>query len=292
MTTDISALDSVLSAGWCLLPKKILFDAKLTDKQKLLYAFISSYTSERGYCWASNAYLAQKFDCTEKWVSTCINQIKRRGYFKVLLIRDGITDEVKQRRIYLATPTPGDVFTPSPSLQGGVSHKKRGGTPQKQEYNKERILKKEEEETKPATPFSFQPHQTAKALATIFGDTDPETDFQQKDIANLIYRTMQDVSMDDVKYAHHEQTRDEKRRQKGETGFAWLFDVNWNGKYSAERITRYAKKYLDKRSQLKRQDELKQLKQKKQTPEITAAAPEQVANIINAVRKKLKSPIK
>jgi hypothetical protein len=277
---NTGAIDTILASGWCLLPKQILFDHQLTDKEKLLYAFISSYTAERGYCWASNEYLATKFACTPKWISTCINKIKRRGYFKVLLIRDSITDQVRQRRIYLSIPQLSSIQAPESTKKGGVSHKKRGGIPEKWEYNKERLLKKEEVAPPPPYEKTYLPNKTATLIAAVFADTDPDTDFAQRDIAAILYQVLSEVSLDHVQAAHIEQLKDEKRRSKGETGFAWLFDVNWHGKYAIDRITRYAKKHIDKRAQIQRQAQLKAQSQRPAQPEEPAADPERAAAII------------
>lgn len=241
MGTDQNAVDSILSAGWCILPKRILFDPGLTNKEKLLYAFISSYTAQRGYAFASNAYLAKKFGCTVNWISACINNIKRRGYFRIILIRDKFTDEVKQRRIYLASPNISDVNTPSPTFQGGVSQKNRGGTPEKAKYNKKRRIKREEEEDAPPPPVTYQPKKLTAIVQDIFHDTDPDLKIEGKALMAAIHVVFQTYDHAQIVAAHQACRADKTRRAKGETGFDYLFDSAWQGKYAVERIGRYAK---------------------------------------------------
>lgn len=57
---EINTYDWIMSDGYWIMPNKVLFDKNLSDKQKLLYCLISSLCAEKGYCWASNNYLAEK----------------------------------------------------------------------------------------------------------------------------------------------------------------------------------------------------------------------------------------
>ena len=48
---------------------KILLDKSLTDRQKLLLALISNLSNERGFCFASNDYLAKCLNCSVTFIS-------------------------------------------------------------------------------------------------------------------------------------------------------------------------------------------------------------------------------
>ena len=73
-------------AYWAVLPAEIRYDPKLPDKAKLLYAEISSLTSETGFCWASNEHFCQLYDCTERTIRRLISALAARGY---ITIQDG-----------------------------------------------------------------------------------------------------------------------------------------------------------------------------------------------------------
>lgn len=91
----------LLSRGWCHLPKIVLFDPELTDKEKLLFAFITSYMAQEGYCWMSNNFLADQFGVSREWVSGCIKKLKDLEYFTAEYIRESGKKEIKERHLYL-----------------------------------------------------------------------------------------------------------------------------------------------------------------------------------------------
>lgn len=69
-----------LSQGYWIMANVVLFDKRLTDKQKLLYCLITSLCAERGYCWASNKYLWEKLDAKEWTISNWVKALIELGY--------------------------------------------------------------------------------------------------------------------------------------------------------------------------------------------------------------------
>jgi len=65
------------------MPNNILFDKNLSDKQKLLYCYISSLCAEKWYCWASNKYIWQKLWVNETTISTHINILGKLWYIEI-----------------------------------------------------------------------------------------------------------------------------------------------------------------------------------------------------------------
>lgn len=47
---------------WAVLPAKVRYDKTLRPNAKLLYAEITALADARGYCWATNGYLAELFE--------------------------------------------------------------------------------------------------------------------------------------------------------------------------------------------------------------------------------------
>ena len=70
-------------AYWAVLPAEIRYDPELPDKAKLLYAEISSLTSETGFCWATNEYFAQLYGITDRTVRRLISSLAARGYVRI-----------------------------------------------------------------------------------------------------------------------------------------------------------------------------------------------------------------
>lgn len=67
----------VMSEWYWIMANVVLFDNRLTDKQKLLYCLISSLCAEKWYCRASNKYLWEKLWVKEwtisQWVKALID---------------------------------------------------------------------------------------------------------------------------------------------------------------------------------------------------------------------------
>lgn len=67
----------LMSEWYWIMANVVLFDNRLTDKQKLLYCLISSLCAEKWYCRASNKYLWEKLWVKEwtisQWVKALID---------------------------------------------------------------------------------------------------------------------------------------------------------------------------------------------------------------------------
>lgn len=81
-------------AYWAVIPAELRRDENLPANAKLLYGDISALTSERGYCFAGNEYLAGLYGWTERSVQRLIAALAGRGYIRVEMVPG------KERRIY------------------------------------------------------------------------------------------------------------------------------------------------------------------------------------------------
>lgn len=59
---------------------EILSSAELSDKEKLLLALIGNLQNQKGYCYASNEYMAQILKCTPNNVCRLISHLHEMGY--------------------------------------------------------------------------------------------------------------------------------------------------------------------------------------------------------------------
>lgn len=91
--------ENIFSAGWGIIPNKIIHDDSINSLAKLLYCEITSLCAERGYCWASNRYLAGKFGVTMRSITRAITQLEKYLMFEN---RGGA-----QRRIWVHHVKPG-----------------------------------------------------------------------------------------------------------------------------------------------------------------------------------------
>ena len=129
-------------AYWAVLPAEIRYDPELPDKAKLLYAEISSLTSETGYCWASNEYFCELYSVTERTVRRLISILAARGYIR---IQDG-NGGAGRRKIFAGI----NPLTGNPDKNFREPGQKFPGNPDK---NVPRIKKENQErDQNPQTP--------------------------------------------------------------------------------------------------------------------------------------------
>jgi hypothetical protein len=83
-----------------VLPSSILVNNNLDPSHIKLYAFVKGLTRLKGYCYASNAYLAYLTNCSERHVSRMLNQLSEEGFLEIDVDKRGIH---WQRRIYLGS---------------------------------------------------------------------------------------------------------------------------------------------------------------------------------------------
>lgn len=93
----INTYDWIMSEWYWIMPNKILFDKNLSDKQKLLYCLISSLCAEKGYCWASNDYLAEKIWYNKKNMYRLLQWLINEWYVNIVANKE----IGNQRRIYI-----------------------------------------------------------------------------------------------------------------------------------------------------------------------------------------------
>ena len=85
---------------YSVIPATVLYDKELKANEKLLYAIITSLVCKKGYCFASNKYLAEKLDVNSKTVSSWISDLRDKGFIIVELIRNE-NNQIIQRKIYI-----------------------------------------------------------------------------------------------------------------------------------------------------------------------------------------------
>jgi len=85
-----------------LIPATVRYCEGLIPNAKLLYCEITALTTEKGHCWASNAYFANLYGVSEYTVSRWISQLQEFGFITVKLDKKA----GNQRLIYIKEGTP------------------------------------------------------------------------------------------------------------------------------------------------------------------------------------------
>lgn len=67
------------------MPNVVLYSTELTDKQKLLFCMISSLCAEKGYCRATNEYIAEKLWVEIRTIRRNISQLQEKWFIAIEL---------------------------------------------------------------------------------------------------------------------------------------------------------------------------------------------------------------
>ena len=66
-----------------VLPESVLGDNRLTYFERILLIDIVSLCKKNGYCWPTNRYFMNKFNCTKTTVSKSISSLSKIGYIDI-----------------------------------------------------------------------------------------------------------------------------------------------------------------------------------------------------------------
>lgn len=98
-----------------VIPYPVLVSQDLKPNSKILYGIITSLATQKGYCYASNSYLAKIIGSSNGAVSRYVAELVDYGFLGSEYVKQG--KETKERRLYVL----GDSI-----LQGGSSIRKGG----------------------------------------------------------------------------------------------------------------------------------------------------------------------
>jgi len=66
-----------------VIPEAVLGDNRLTFLERLLLIEIVSLCKKNGYCWPTNRYFMDKFDCTKPTISKSISSLSKYNYIDI-----------------------------------------------------------------------------------------------------------------------------------------------------------------------------------------------------------------
>ena len=162
-------------AYFCIAPSHLLLDTRLSDAEKILFMIVNGLTRQRGYCWASDKYLAEKTGVTPQEIKKRLKVLEELGY---------ITRETKRkdnglnwdRKIFSnynhedAIRRPREVHTaPSEALYGAQNNNNINNIREKEEGAQSAPARE-----RAPTPMPAAPLPKAKERATHVATTDEE----------------------------------------------------------------------------------------------------------------------
>ena len=70
-------------AFWSVIPATVIDDMSIPANAKILYGVLSSLMRREGYCWPSNAQLAEAMHCSEDVVKRWVSALAEAGHIRV-----------------------------------------------------------------------------------------------------------------------------------------------------------------------------------------------------------------
>ncbi len=110
-------MSEIYRSLYSVIPARVRDDHILRPNAKLLYGELSALAQAEGYCWASNAYLAEQLGIASKTVAGLLKQLKDREHIHLEVERDEETNEVLRRKIWICGP-PGSSVPPPLKIEG------------------------------------------------------------------------------------------------------------------------------------------------------------------------------
>ena len=83
------------------IPREILLNEELNDKEKIVLSIVLCLSSELGYCFAGNRYLSNVLGVTINRVSKIISSLKDKGFIEVNINYDDEKKYIRSRELKL-----------------------------------------------------------------------------------------------------------------------------------------------------------------------------------------------
>lgn len=105
-----------MERNWfAVLTAQVLYDTKITDTQKILYAIVSNLTNATGYCYATNSYLADIMNCSQESIRRHLSALEGAGYINRRMTKNKGRE---QRLLYLNAIPPTELCTTPHRVKG------------------------------------------------------------------------------------------------------------------------------------------------------------------------------
>lgn len=165
---------------YVVVPTAVLMDERLTPNAKLLFGIIGNLANQRGYCFASNAYISELFGMHELTISRLINELIKAEW---IIKFEEITNNGSQRRLRLNHEALAN------SSIGG-KQKSIGGVNDSVNHNNIRLIVKEEYINNDMVNNSVNPHEIVnnQSIQILGKHSDKYVTIQPKTLGSIKYR--------------------------------------------------------------------------------------------------------
>lgn len=105
---------------YAIIPAAVRYDKRVPPAARLLYGELTALSNKEGFCWASNNYFAELYDCTPQAISRWIKALAEAGHIVVEYVRREDSPVVESRKISI------NKNTLSINCSGGINKLLRG----------------------------------------------------------------------------------------------------------------------------------------------------------------------
>lgn len=133
---------------WSIIPNNVLSATNIKANAKLLYAKVTSLQSARGYCFATNKYLAEGLGIAPDTVTRLLKELSDAGYLRLEIVK-GKDNQIMERRIFPTITLPTIALSSRTNVRDPIGQ--ISDTPIGQ-ISEERINTENKEEIPPKAP--------------------------------------------------------------------------------------------------------------------------------------------
>lgn len=72
-----------MEENFIIIPENIYRDERLSPRAVLLYGLVWAFSNERGFCWASNAALAERLHISKSRLSHLVSELNSCGLIRL-----------------------------------------------------------------------------------------------------------------------------------------------------------------------------------------------------------------
>ena len=91
------------------IPKEILLNSELTDKEKIVLSIAISFSEDNKTCYVGNRYLSKLLNVTQNRASKIVSALQDKGYVDIQMDYYEDKKSIKNRRIILKDKTTQDI---------------------------------------------------------------------------------------------------------------------------------------------------------------------------------------
>lgn len=82
------------------IPEIVYRNKEISNLDKLLFGHILSLNAQKGFCWATNAFLCETHDITERTLQKALKRLSDNNLINIVL--DNLGENKSRRRIYVS----------------------------------------------------------------------------------------------------------------------------------------------------------------------------------------------